>query len=303
MASIVATCISLKKGEVKKEVDKLNLIENLGAENDAHRGEWHRQISLLAKESVDTMRDKLSIELVPGIFAENILTEGIELHTLPVGTRLEIGGAILEVTQIGKECHNGCEIRKLAGDCIMPKRGIFARVIKGAVIKKGDEIKVLNPLTAAVVTISDKCSKKERVDTSGPAVRDILKENGFDVIETSIIPDESEEIKDKLMYLTDVEKPFLILTTGGTGFAPRDITPEATKAVIVKEAPGLAELMRAESLKKTPYASLSRAIAGIRGKTLIVNLPGSEKGARENLMAILPVLEHAHRMLRGNTEH
>ena len=147
MAQVVAVNISEKKGTVKKTVEKAVLIENFGLEGDAHAGDWHRQVSLLAVESVEKSKaqakDPNRVKgICEGSFAENITTSGIELYMLPVGTVLKIGEAELEVTQIGKECHTGCEIAKIVGKCIMPTEGIFAKVIKGGEIKAGDEIEI-----------------------------------------------------------------------------------------------------------------------------------------------------------------
>lgn len=150
--------------------------------------------------------------------------------------------------------------------------------------------------TAAVLTISDKGARGERVDTSGPALRDMLAQAGYEVVRGAILPDERALIAEALKKLAD-EGVALVLTTGGTGFSPRDITPEATLDVIERQTPGLAETMRAESMKVTPRGCLSRGAAGIRNRTLIVNLPGSERAARENLTAILPALEHGLQML------
>lgn len=151
--------------------------------------------------------------------------------------------------------------------------------------------------TAAVLTISDKGSRGERVDTSGPAVRAILEENGWEVVHAAILPDEFEQIRSALMVCADEKKVDLVLTTGGTGFSPRDVTPEATLAVVERETRGIPEAMRAESMRVTPRGCLSRSAAGIRGRTLIVNLPGSEKAARENLLAVLGAIGHGVEML------
>ena len=140
MASVVAVCISEKKGTVKHPVDQIEVKRNLGIPGDAHAGDWHRQISLLASESVDKMKERFP-DIPVGAFAENILTEGIELATLPVGTKLMVGNSLLEVTQIGKECHHDCAIRKQVGDCVMPREGIFAIVLEEGTIKSGDEIR------------------------------------------------------------------------------------------------------------------------------------------------------------------
>lgn len=139
MAHVVAVCISEKKGERKTPVAEVHVRENHGIAGDAHAGEWHRQVSLLAEESIAKMR-ALGLDVTAGDFAENITTSGIELVTLPVGIRLQVGKTILEVTQIGKECHTRCAIYHQAGDCVMPKEGIFARVITSGTIRPGDQV-------------------------------------------------------------------------------------------------------------------------------------------------------------------
>jgi MOSC domain-containing protein YiiM len=142
-AKIISINTSPKKGMRKKAVDSASLIENYGIENDAHAsGKWHRQVSLLAMESIKKIQDK-GLDVGPGDFAENITTEGVVLHDLPVGTKMTIGDDIeLEVSQIGKLCHSRCAIYEQAGDCVMPREGIFVKVIKGGTIKKGDEIRI-----------------------------------------------------------------------------------------------------------------------------------------------------------------
>ena len=140
---IVAVCRSVKKGTVKENIERGKLVEGFGLEGDAHGGDWHRQVSLLAEESIDKMRSK-GFELKYGDFAENLTTKGIVLHQLPVGTQLKLGEkVVLEVTQIGKECHDDCQIKQQIGSCIMPAEGIFARVIQGGLVKAGDQIEVL----------------------------------------------------------------------------------------------------------------------------------------------------------------
>jgi len=141
---IVAVCRSEKKGTVKKEIAEGLLIEEFGLERDAHSGKWHRQISLLGVESINKMKGK-GYKIKHGDFAENLTVEGIVLYQLPLGTKLKVGeNVLLEVTQIGKECHHGCEIRKKIGDCVMPREGIFARVIEGGKVKAGDGIEVVS---------------------------------------------------------------------------------------------------------------------------------------------------------------
>lgn len=153
--------------------------------------------------------------------------------------------------------------------------------------------------SAAVITMSDKGARGERIDTSGPALCGLLTAAGWNVIHQSIVPDEPAEIQQALRTCADELGAALIVTTGGTGFSPRDVTPEATKAVIERETPGIPEAMRAASMRITPRGCLSRGIAGIRGQSLLVNLPGSEKAARENLNAVLDALDHGVKMLRS----
>lgn len=145
MAKIIAVNISEKKGTPKKSIQEGIMIENFGLEGDAHAGKWHRQISLLGIESIEKAKGMRTDGLCHGVFAENLTTEGIVLYTLPIGTKLKIGSeAIIEVTQIGKECHEGCAVSKLVGQCVMPKEGIFAKVIQGGTVRPEDEIRILN---------------------------------------------------------------------------------------------------------------------------------------------------------------
>jgi molybdopterin adenylyltransferase len=153
---------------------------------------------------------------------------------------------------------------------------------------------------AGVLTISDKGSRGERIDESGKTAAEMLKNAGFDVARLEIVPDNIKRISDTLIKWADKEKFLLIITSGGTGLSPTDLTPQAMKEVIDFEVPGIAEAMRAESLKMTPHAMLSRAIAGVRGRCLIINLPGSPKGVRENLSVVVPALIHGLSKLAGD---
>lgn len=146
MAKIAAICISSIKGIQKHEVPSALLTEDFGIEGDAHAGKWHRQVSLLSTDSVSRLQQKLDFKLEHGAFAENILVDGLNVWELPVGTKIKVGNALCEVTQIGKECHNDCAIRKAAGDCVMPREGIFVKVLSSAEIHTGDEIVVCNPV-------------------------------------------------------------------------------------------------------------------------------------------------------------
>ena len=301
--TVRAVCISEKRGTEKVNVNSAVFIENYGIENDAHAGNWHRQVSLLSYDKVEEFNQKGG-DAIPGAFGENLLVDGIDFRNLPVGTYLHCGDVVLKLTQIGKECHSHCSIYKRVGDCIMPREGVFAKVIKGGIISNGDIMTAELPqddalLTAAVVTLSDKGSRGERKDTSGPQVASMLAGAGYEIIETLILPDDEAMIRKELIRLSDQRQANLIVTTGGTGFSERDRTPEATLSVATRNAPGIAEAIRYESMKITPRAMLGRGVSVIRNRTLIVNLPGSEKAAAESLSVVLPVLFHGIRVLKG----
>ena len=285
MGKILAICTSPRRGTVKTAVPSAVLTPEWGIVGDAHGGNWHRQVSMLSAEKIEAFRKKVWVDY--GAFGENLVIEGFDFRALPVTSRFAIGDVVLEMTQIGKECHNDCVIKQQTGECIMPREGVFARVIAGGEIRVGDEVTLLPPpenlpLRAAVITLSDKGSRGEREDKSGPLIVKMLAAAGYKVEETLLLPDEAAALK-----------------AGGTGFSPRDITPEATLAVADRSAPGIAEAMRYHSLSITPRGMLSRAASVLRGKTLIVNLPGSPKAVQENLEYILPSLEHGLRIAAG----
>jgi molybdopterin adenylyltransferase len=159
---------------------------------------------------------------------------------------------------------------------------------------------MVSSFKAGVLTISDKGSRGERVDESGKTAAEMLKATGFDPVKIKIVPDNIRQIADTLIDWADKQKLSLIVTSGGTGLSPADLTPQAMRSVIDYEVPGIAEAMRAESLKKTPHAMLSRAVAGVRGSCLIINLPGSPRGVQENLNVVLPALKHGLEKLAGD---
>ncbi|MCR5683931.1 MAG: MOSC domain-containing protein [Lachnospiraceae bacterium] len=329
MGYIRAICTSEKKGTFKTAVDEAELVENYGIKGDAHAGTLHRQVSLLSAEAVEEFinfistprktRDKTDnvvsdcrdslidadTQIIPGCFGENLLVEGLKLQSMRCGDRLKAGNAILEITQRGKECHSGCEIRKLTGDCIMPRQGVFAKVISGSVIHPGDEINIIprdqkKTYRAAVITASDRSWTKEREDRSGPLLAQILNEQGYEVIETLLLPDEKESIKKNLIRLSDNLDADLIITTGGTGMSERDVTPEATLEAATRNVPGIAEAMRAASMQITPHAMLSRGISVMRNHTLIINMPGSPKAVKECFDVIKEALPHGLAILSGD---
>ena len=302
---VIAVCISERKGTQKTEVPEIRLVPDWGIENDAPAGKWHRQVSLLALEKIEAFREK-GADVDFGAFGENIIVEGFDLRSLPVGTRFRIGDALLELTQIGKECHSHCAIYHQVGDCIMPREGVFTVVLEGGVVKAGDEIELIEadparPFTAAWITLSDKGAKGEREDKSGPLIGKMLTEAGYNIVEEILIPDEPDLLKAQLIRLADQRQVNVIITTGGTGFALRDRTPEATQEVCDRMAPGIAEAIRAYSITKTPRGMLSRGVAGIRRQTLIINLPGSPKAVGECMEYLLTSLDHGLEMLLGRS--
>ena len=296
-------CMSEKKGTRKQQVEEAYLKEDWGLMGDAHAGRWHRQVSLLSLEKIEAFRDK-GAQVVFGDFGENLIVEGFDFRSLPVGTQFRIGEVLLEMSQIGKECHSHCAIYKAMGDCIMPREGVFAVVKEPGTIHVGDVVECLGKdperaLTAAVITLSDKGFRGEREDKSGPAIVEILKENGYEIIETVLLPDRQDRIERELIRLSDQRQVNLIVTTGGTGFAPTDVTPEATMNVATRNAPGIAEAIRAGSMAITRRAMLSREVSVIRNQTLIVNLPGSPKAVKESLGFVIDQLDHGIRILTG----
>lgn len=301
MGTIKAVCISEKKGTAKRNVATSVVIENHGLENDAHAGNWHRQVSLLSYEAVEAFRAR-GAKVEDGAFGENLLVEGFDFKTYPVGTVFQCNDVVLEITQIGKQCHSECEIFHQVGDCIMPREGVFAKVLHGGTVCVGDELllKDKEKFRAGVITASDKGSRGEREDLSGPAICEMLSENGYEIVRTAVLPDEEDLLYDEIVRFCDEDQVDVLFTTGGTGFSPRDCTPEATMRAATKNAPGIAEAIRQYSLGITPRAMLSRAASVMRNKTLIINLPGSVKAVKESLTFILPTLAHGIEIMRGD---
>ncbi|MCM8772370.1 MAG: molybdopterin-binding protein [Candidatus Omnitrophica bacterium] len=281
-------------------MERIILVENYGVEGDCHAEKnSYRQVSLLSWERMNEefFCLKRKGELKPGMFAENITTEKIDLRKLEIGDRLKINEVIIEISEIGKKCHNWCDIYKKVGKCLMPKEGIFGRVIKGGEIRKGDIIEVIPKIDAGILTISDGCYFEKREDKSGRYLIEKCKEREWKVLKYEIVPDEKDVIKEKLIEFSKVCD--LILTTGGTGITERDVTPEATKEVIEKEIPGISEILRIKGFEKTKFSVISRGICGIKGKTLIINLPGSLNAVSYSFEILDDIITHSIEMIRG----
>jgi molybdenum cofactor synthesis domain-containing protein len=305
---ILSVNVSEKKGTVKIPVENIELSE-IGVNGDAHSGKWQRQVSLLANESITKFSVEAGRKIKSGEFAENITTEGLLLHECRPLDRFMNDSIELEVTQIGKKCHgDNCSIFREVGNCVMPKEGIFARVIRGGRLKAGDRLTYLpRIIKIQIITLSDRASAGEYADKSGPQIKN-LAEIHFSEIKrkTSIIchliPDDQQKLTE-LIKNGISEKADVIFTTGGTGIGPRDITPETVRPMLDKEIPGIMELIRVKYGMQKPAALLSRGIAGVSGKTLIYCLPGSVKAVTEYCQEILPTVEHSIYMLEGIDSH
>lgn len=302
-----AICTSRHKGTPKTSVPTAQLRHDHGIEGDAHAGPWHRQVSLLAHEHIEAFKLSGRLELRPGAFAENLVVSGLEWGSLGLGSQVRIGeSALLSITQLGKTCHHHCAIYDQTGDCIMPRVGLFARVLADGVVAVGDAVTVEHVVErslfqAVVLTLSDRCAAGTAQDTAGPAVAALLREAlPAHLYATEILPDGRAGLAERLRHYADGHGIDLVVAVGGTGLAPRDETPEAVRDVVERLTPGFDEAMRQASLAVTPLAMLSRACSGIRGSTLILSLPGSERAAVENLRAILPALPHGLAKLRGD---
>ncbi|MBR8535316.1 hypothetical protein KDU71_07075 [Carboxylicivirga sediminis] len=299
--------ISEKKG-TKKTPFKSITLNHLGVDGDAHSGHWHRQVSLLGTESYQKTEDASGTKLNFGDFAENITTEGLALHHTKIFDRFVNDTIELEVTQIGKKCHNGCEIKELTGDCVMPKEGIFCRVLKGGALKPGDVLKyVPRIINVHIVTLSDRAFEGIYDDKSGPFTEKLLstyfdEQNRQYSFNRTILPDDEQQLKNTILQLV-ASGVDIIVTTGGTGIGPRDITPDVIKPLLEKEITGIMEAIRMKYGIDKPNALLSRSVAGVMRQTLVYVLPGSVKAVKEYLTEIIPTIEHSLRMLHGIDSH
>ncbi len=305
---ILSVNISKEKGTIKEPVKEITLNHH-GVMDDAHAGPWHRQVSLLGKESVDRFSEQAGRKIAYGEFAENMTTQGVELVETSPLDRFSGENVELEVTQIGKSCHgSACAIFREVGNCVMPKEGIFARVIRQGSIKPGDVL-TYKPriLRFHVVTLSDRASKGIYQDKSGPRIVEILhdhfntKPRNIDVTHT-VIPDDASSLS-VLIEKTTYDEMDVIITTGGTGIGPRDITVETVQPMLDKEIPGIMEMIRVKYGQEKPNSLLSRGVAGLIGETLIYTLPGSVKAVNEYMEEILKTMEHLIYMRHGLDVH
>jgi len=306
--NILSVNISEQKGTIKKAVDSIELTPS-GVTNDAHAGKWHRQVSLLGRESIVKFEEKANRSINFGEFAENITTEGMLLYQAHPLDILKNDTITLEITQIGKHCHgDGCAIYREVGNCVMPKEGIFARVLNGGSMKAGDVLEYYPKIyKALVVTLSDRASAGEYEDRSGIRIKELLEKHATETgimiaINHVIIPDDAGLLTFHLQQAGEEHVDF-IFTTGGTGIGPRDITPETVKPLLDKEIPGIMEMIRLKYGAEKQNALLSRSVAGLMGSSLVYTLPGSVKAVNEYMEEILKTLNHLVYMQYGLDVH
>lgn len=301
MARVTAVCLSESRGTAKRRRTRVTLVPGLGIEGDAHGGPGPRQVSLLSEMSLARM-EQGGVRTRHGCCGENIDVSGeMELHTLLPGVRLKLGGdAEVRVTAVGKDASDGHADAVIPGN-IFPREGVFAEVLAGGQVAPGDAVELLrrDGYAAGVLTVSDSASRGEREDGSGPAVLDLLGRSGFLPARYGVVPDDLLTISSKIRLWCEDGSLDVLFTTGGTGFSPRDVTPEATGAVCDRMVPGIPEMIRSLSAASVPTAWLSRAVAGICRRTLVVNLPGSRKAAVECCGFALAVTGHGLEVLRG----
>jgi molybdenum cofactor synthesis domain-containing protein len=305
---VISVNISEQKGTIKQPVSQISLDCN-GIVGDAHAGPWHRQVSLLGQEDIDFFVKEIKREISSGEFAENITVSGIDLGKVAILDRFRIGQVELEVTQIGKYCHgDNCAIYREVGKCVMPKKGLFCRVINNGQIKADDRVEYIpRPLQIFVVTLSDRASAGVYSDRSGPRAKQILEEYFTDKkwhlqINNIVLADDAGRVHEELTKAISDEVD-VVFTIGGTGIGPRDITPDVVTAICDKVIPGIMENIRIKYGEQKASALLSRSIAAIAGKTQIYALPGSLRAVEEYLTEILKILEHAVYMMHGLDVH
>ncbi len=301
---IVSVNTSREKGTPKEPSPEITIDER-GVQGDAHAGVWHRQVSLLAIESIERFSAECKRTFKHGEFAENITTRGIDLTTVALLDTLTIGPVELEVSQIGKACHeDGCAIFRAVGKCVMPTDGIFCRVIQGGTAKPGDRI-IHKPklLKLRVFTLSDRVNEGDYEDESGPRIQDRLETFFAETrwrpeIVRYVIPDDANLLRDELEKARR-EGVDIVFTTGGTGVGPKDFTPDVVLAMADKTIPGIMEFIRLKYGSKYPNALLSRSVAGVLGTMLVYTLPGSLKAVDEYIDEIVKTMEHTVLMIRG----
>ncbi len=305
---IVSLNISEKKGTIKTPRKEL-ILNSEGILGDAHAGKWHRQISMLADESIKSFESELGRSIQHGEFAENITTLGLAIHKMKPFDRFVSEDLELEVTQIGKKCHgDNCEIFQKTGKCVMPTEGIFCRVINTGKLTTESILEYVPKIfRIKVITLSDRAFEGIYKDKSGPLIEKLSKDwfaaQGY-LCETNrvVIPDEVPILQKELEQAAS-EHFDIIYTTGSTGIGPRDIAPNVISSFIDLEIPGIMDMIRLKYGAEKPNALLSRSQAGLKNKTLVFSLPGSTKAVQEYLKEIHTIVMHSFLMLHSIDNH
>ena len=308
MIKVLSVNTSKKTGTIKLPVPGIKLTEN-GVEGDAHAGPWNRQVSLLGTESIRKFEKDAGRTIAPGEFAENITTSGMELWKCKPLDRFMNDEVVLEVTQIGKECHGtSCSIFREVGNCVMPKEGIFCRVLMPGTLKPGASLTYFpKKYIIQVITLSDRASAGHYEDKSGPRLMELIN-SFFDSYQAprtthhKLIPDSPDKLS-SLLKKAQADQPDFLFTTGGTGIGPKDITPDIVKPFLDKEIPGIMDAIRMKYGMEKPQALLSRSIAGVMGKTLVFCLPGSVRAVNEYFAEISRSLFHMIYMIHNLDSH
>lgn len=305
---VVSVNVSEAKGTAKRPVPAA-LIGPSGIAGDAHAGPGGRQVSLLGVENIARFAEGMGRSIGPGEFAENLTTRGVDLNGAALLDRFRIGRALLEVSQIGKACHGGeCAIFREVGRCVMPKEGIFCRVLEPGEVRPGDAGEYLpRTLRLRLITLSDRASRGEYEDRTGPRARAVLEDffrtrRWHVEISSDLLPDDAERLGRAIAEAREGGVDALF-TLGGTGVGPRDIAPEVVAAACGKIIPGVMESIRAKFGASNPRAWLSRSVAGVSGRMLVYALPGSVRAAEEYLGEITGTLEHLLLMIHGVDAH
>lgn len=305
---VVSVNVSDEKGTPKRPVERITLNRE-GVVGDAHRGAWHRQVSVLSQELIDAFSASSGRATLPGEFAENVTVRGLDLGCVAPLDRFRIGSVVLQATQIGKACHgDDCVIFREVGRCIMPEEGIFCRVIEGGDVVPGAEgVFEPRPFKVRIITMSDRASAGAYADRSGPRLKELL-DDFFEgkrwhlETERVVLPDEASRLREAV-YDARHDGADIIFTTGGTGVGPRDIVPETIESMTDRLIPGIMEHIRLKYGAAKPNALLSRSVAAMAGTTQIYALPGSVRAVEEYMSEILKVVEHVLLMAHGVDAH
>jgi molybdenum cofactor synthesis domain-containing protein len=297
MTEVVSVNIAAERSTPKRAVPQITLNQH-GIVGDAHAGPGDCQVSLLSLESIERFAGDVHRQFAPGQFAENITVRGLDAQGIALLDRFEIGSAELEVTHIGKTPHGEeCSILHEAGRCLMPEQGIFCRVRRVGQVRPGDRIRhIPRILQIRIITLSDRASRGEYEDRSGPLIRTLLedffrKTKWRAQIDMCLLPDDAGRLEKQLRADSDAGVD-VIVTTGGTGVGPRDFTPDVIASLADKIIPGIMDYIRIEFGRENPNALLSRSVAAVIKRTLVYALPGSVRAVREYMGEILKTMEH-----------